>query len=167
MRAVQIEITNIKHFSPSHDNGNATLYGLPDSQYHRLQRMLNIAARILTLTPSFHHITPIMKSLHWLPVEKRIIYKITLLTFKALHGLAPKYISELIKPYPTPRELRSADANLLDIPPTRTKTYGDRAFCHAAPVLWNKLPDDLRKINKLDSFKQHLKTLLFKSTYEC
>jgi len=52
------------------DNGNATLYGLPDTQLGRLQRMLHIAARILTLTPVYNHITPILIELHWLPVSK-------------------------------------------------------------------------------------------------
>ena len=62
--------------------GNATLYGLPDYQNNKLQRMFNIAARTLTLKSPFNHITPILKELHWLPLEtKRIDYKILLMTF--------------------------------------------------------------------------------------
>ena len=147
------------------DNGNATLFGLPDNQLGRLQRMLNIAARITTLTSPTSHITPVLKELHWLPVEKRIEYKIVLLTFKALHGLAPQYITQLLKPKPTPRELRSSDANLLKIPRTRTKTFGDRAFSCAAPRLWNALPDGLRDVSTLSVFKKQLKTTFFKDTY--
>ena len=149
------------------DCGNATLYGLPDYQNYRLQRMFNIAARILTLTPPSNHITPILKELHWLPIEQRIEYKIILLTFKAIQGAAPQYICDLLKPHPTPRTLRSSEANLLAIPSTRTITYGDRAFSAAAPKLWNKLPDDLRDFNELDAFKRKLKTFLFKSAYNC
>ncbi len=148
------------------DCGNATLYGLPIYQNYRLQRMFNIAARILTLTPPSNHITPILKELHWLPIEQRIEYKILLLTFKAMQGVAPQYIRDILKPYATRRALRSSEANLLAVPPTRTKTYGDRAFCVAAPTLWNKLPDDLRDFNELVAFKRELKTYLFKTAYK-
>jgi len=146
---------------------NATLYGLPDYQYNRLQRILHIAARILTLTPPSQDIIPILKELHWLPIEQRVEYKIILLTFKALHDLAPLYLQELLKPYPTPRPLRSGDDEyLLDTPKSRTKTFGGRAFSHAAPKLWNGLPEDIRSICKLGPFKKELKTILFTSAYD-
>ena len=145
---------------------NATLYGLPDIQYNRLQRVLHIAARILTLIPPSRHITPILKKLHWLPKEQRVEYKIILLTFKALHDLAPHYLQELLKPYPTPRPLRSGDDNLLDIPKTRTKTYGDRAFSYAAPKLWNELPEHMRSISEIAPFKKELKSFLFSAAYD-
>lgn len=147
------------------DCGNALLYGLPDYQFYRLQRMLHIAARILTLTPPSNHITQILIDLHWLPISQRIDYKILLTTFKAIQGVSPQYIRDLLKPYSKPRNLRSSEANLLDIPPTRTKTYGDRAFSASAPKLWNTLPDDLRETNELEPFKRQLKTHLFKQAY--
>ena len=147
------------------DCGNALLYGLPEYQMCRLQRMFHIAARILTLTPPSNHITPILIELHWLPVSQRIDYKILLITFKAIQEVAPQYICDLLKPYSVPRTLRSSEANLLAIPPTRTKTYGDRSFSAAAPTLWNKLPDDLRELNELSPFKRQLKTYLFKCAY--
>lgn len=147
------------------DCGNALLYGLPEFQNYRLQKFLHIAARILTLTTLSNHITPILKELQWLPIEKRIEYKIILLTFKSLHALAPQYISELTMPYPTPRPLRSAGANYLAIPQSRTKTYGDRAFSVSAPTFWNGLPDELRECHEIEPFKRHLKTFLFNSAY--
>ena len=127
------------------DNGNATLFGLPDNQLNRLQGMLNIAARIITLTSPINRITPILKELHWLPVKKRIEYKIVLLTFKALHGLAPQYIAQLLKPKPTPRQLRTIlrRKSFENVPQARTKTFGDRAFSCVAPMLWNALPDNV------------------------
>ena len=149
------------------DCGNALLYGLPEYQNHRLQRILHIAARILTLSPSDNDITPILMDLHWLPIEERIDYKIILTTFKSLHELAPQYITDLLSPYPTPRPLRSSDSNLLAIPQSRTKTYGDRAFAVAAPTLWNNLPEELRNVHELGSFKRQLKTVLFNSAYKC
>ena len=80
--------------------------------------------------------------------------------------IAPQDIRDILKPYATRRALRSSEANLLAVPPTRTKTYGDRAFCVAAPTLRNKLPDDLRDFNELVAFKRELKTYLFKTAYK-
>ena len=128
--------------------------------------MLNIAVRILTSTSVYSHITPILKELHWLPIPQRIEYKVLLLTFKALHGLAPLYLTNLLTPYRTvERKTRSSEANFLQIPDTRTKTFGDRAFSWAAPTLWNRLPVKLRKMDNLEGFKSAIKTVLFSSAY--
>jgi hypothetical protein len=142
-------------------NSNALLYGVPKVQIARLQRIQNLAARIVTRTPKYDHITPVLKSLHWLPVVYRIQYKLLLLTFKALHGLAPSYIAELIVRYAPERQLRSASQHLLVVPKARYSTAGDRAFVRAAPVLWNSLPLNLRTCTGLNSYKRQLKTYLF------
>ena len=94
-------------------------------------------------------ITPVLKDLHWLPVKGRINYKILLLTFKALHGLAPSYITELISVYKPKRTLRSSKELLLSTQPFNLKTYGYRCFSVSAPVLWNSLPSSIRGIIKL------------------
>ena len=78
------------------DSGNALLFGLPDSLLGRLQSIQNTAARIVTRTGKYKHIKPVLERLHWLPVKSRVDYKIILLTFKALHGLAPVYPSNLL-----------------------------------------------------------------------
>jgi hypothetical protein len=80
--------------------------------------VLNTAARILTRTHKFDHITPVLGSLHWLPVKARADFKILLLTYKALHGLAPTYLSDLVLPYITTRTLRyghKTQASLLSL----------------------------------------------------
>ena len=69
-------------------------YGLPANQLNKLQRVQNAAARLICNVSRFDHITPTLKDLHWLPVKFRIDFKILLIVFKALHGLAPDYISE-------------------------------------------------------------------------
>ena len=71
------------------------MYGLPQCQISKLQRVQNAAARIALDLCKFCHITPSLRQLHWLPVVKQIQFKILLLTFKAIHGLSPPYISEL------------------------------------------------------------------------
>ncbi|XP_041946065.1 uncharacterized protein LOC121707480 [Alosa sapidissima] len=107
------------------------------------------------------HITPILKSLHWLPVSFRIDFKVLLLVSKALNDLAPVYISDLLSPYLPSRPLRSSDSGLLVTPRVRTNTHGEAAFAHYGPALWNSLPLALRMVQSVELFKKHLKTYLF------
>ena len=139
---------------------NSLFAGLPSSAIKRLQAVQNAAARLLTGTRKFDHISPILHELHWLPVQQIVQYKILLLTFKALHNQSPSYISELISVRHLRPGLRSAGLSL-QIPNTRLKTYGDRAFSSVAPRLWNSLPSHLRNCDNLDTFKLELKTYLF------
>ena len=94
--------------------------------------MQNAAARLVSVSNKHDHITAILRELHWLPVEKRITYKILLITFKCLNNLAPSYLSDLITQYKPTRTLRSGFMNLLVIPRTNTIRYGEKAFCAAA-----------------------------------
>ena len=114
---------------------------------------------------SLNHITPILKELHWLPLEQRIEYKVLLHTFKALHGLSPVYISSLIQPYIPRRSLRSENSNLLTVPKTKTVRFGDRSFRKSSAVLWNTLPISVKSSPSISSFKTNLKTHYFKLTF--
>lgn len=143
------------------DYCNSLFLGLPTKSLQRLQYIQNSAARLLTHTKRSAHITPILHQLHWLPVPSRIKYKVLLLTFKALHNLAPPYICDLLITYTPSRSLRSSDQNLLVIPRTRLSTVGGRSFSALAPKLWNSLPQPLRNCSSLPFFKTHLKTFLF------
>ena len=89
------------------DMANSLLYGLPQEQLNRLQRIQNIAARVVTRSKKSCHITPVLKDLHWLPVRYRIVYKIVLIVYKAVNGLFPLYISNLLSFYTPSRNLRS------------------------------------------------------------
>ena len=122
------------------DYCNALLYGLPKYLINRFPLLQNSAARLVTLTRRQEHITPILRSLDWLPVHYRIVFEILLLTYKALNGLAPDYIKDLLKYNDSRRTLRSSNNRLLDEPRANLKTFGERAFSVAAPRLWNKLP---------------------------
>ena len=148
------------------DNLNSLLVGLPDYQIQRLQLIQNNAARIITRTPKYDSITCVLIALHWLPVKARIDFKVLLLTYKALNGLSPSYIEELVTLKVHPRNTRlSADKLHLDTPRMRLKTVGDRAFSAYAPVVWNTLPLSVRERCSLDSFKRGLKKHLFKQYY--
>ena len=78
---------------------NGILYGLLESELAKLQRIQNTAARLVARVKKSDHITPVLQKLHWLPVKSRIIYKILLLTYNALNGLAPFYLTELLDTY--------------------------------------------------------------------
>ena len=137
------------------------LSGLPDKTLLRLKLVQNTAARIVSLCGKQHHITPILKQLHWLPVALRIEFKILLLTYKILNGTAPVYLCELLQPYVPCRSLRSTSQSLLVIPKSRTVSYGDRAFSIVAPRMWNNLPEHIRNSSTVSGFKTALKTYMF------
>ncbi|KAJ8043773.1 hypothetical protein HOLleu_11030 [Holothuria leucospilota] len=84
----------------------------------------------------------------------------------ALHGQAPRYISELVIPFTPARHLRSQNANLLIETRFKSNCYGDRAFSRFAPRLWNSMPHGLGKCSSLSCFKKHLKTYLFQSAFK-
>ena len=115
----------------------------------------------LTRTRKFDHITPILASLHWLPITFRSDFKLLLLTYKALHGLSPSYLKDLIIPYSLSRSLRSSGAGLLSLPKVKKKSAGQRAFAYRAPFLWNRLPLVIREADSVDLFKGKLKTHLY------
>ena len=147
------------------DYGNGLLYGVSDKLLDKLQRVQNVAARVVVKASRYDHITPILKTLHWLPIRYRTEYKLLLLTFKAPHHLAPSYLTDLLQLYHPTRTLRSSSDALLTEHSARLRNYGDRAFCVAAPKLWNNLPLNIRECGSVNSFKRLLKTHLFKRAF--
>jgi hypothetical protein len=147
------------------DYCNSLLYGLPKYKIKKMQRIQNVAARILTKSNNDCNIKAILKDLHWLPVEERIRFKILLLVFRALKGNSPEYLRELFTVYAPSRALRSANKGQLIVPKTRLKTYGDRALSSAGPREWNALPIYIRQIDDLLTFKAELKTFLFRQCF--
>ena len=96
---------------------------------------------------------------HWLPVKYRVLFKIAVLTFKSIYGQSPEYLRELINIRSnTQYNLRSNNGLFLTFPTIKTrKTLGDRAFCVAAPTVWNNLPESIRKEQDFKKFKSLLK----------
>ena len=100
----------------------------------------------------FQHITLTLIHLHW--IKSCINYKLLLLTYKSLHALSPLYLTNLLHPYAPLRRLRSSNSGLLSIHNTKLWTFADRAFCVAAPALWN------HEFNKAFDLRQHSTLLL-------
>ena len=136
-----------------------SLSGVPKRLLQRLQRVQNKAARVVTRTNRYDHISPVLKRLHWLPVTQRVQYKVLTTTYRALNEDAPAYIKDMLKVNQPVRALRSNSATLLHVPRSRTVRYGNRAFATAAPTLWNKLPIDIRICESLASFRSKLKNI--------
>ncbi len=141
------------------DYCNALIGGCPASSINKLQIVHNAAARVLTRSRKYDHITPILQSLHW--IKFHISYNILLLTYKALNGLAPAYLTNLLSRYNPTRSLRAQNSGLLVVPRIAKSTKGGRTFSYLAPKLWNSLPDNIRGSDTLSLFKSRLKTHLF------
>ena len=95
---------------------------LPSVHLLKLQRLQNAAAWLISNVPLYSHITPVLRSLHWLPVKFRIDFKILLLTFKAIYGHAPGYLIDLIAIKEQPRDnFRSASGLILKYPGLKLK----------------------------------------------
>jgi len=123
------------------DYANALLYGTLAGNIHKLQCAQNSLSRVVLL----HHLgssSSRLSHLHWLPVHRRIQFKIALITYKTLSTDQPPYLS-----------------SLLHIPP-HTTNFSRRAFIFTAPTLWNQLPTCIRESNTLHTFKHRLKTHL-------
>ena len=143
------------------DYCNSVLSGVSQSAIEKLQRVQNMSAKMVTKTRKFDHVTPLLKSLHWLPVKYRIQYKVLLFTFRAIQGTAPTYISEMISVHQPRRQLRNSNTKMLEVPKTRLKSAGDRTFAYQSALLWNLLPSNIRDIHTLSAFKAKLKTHLY------
>ena len=141
------------------DNLNSLLVELPDYVLNKLQLVQNNAARLVAREKKSSHVTPLLKQLHWLPIEYRIKYKIVLIVYKCLHEMGPVYLTSLLTGYHpgTSMCLRSDKEELLDNKRT-AKGYGDRAFAKSGPELWNALPLNIRNSSSVTAFKSSIKT---------
>ncbi len=143
------------------DYCNSLLMGCTKALIQRLQRIQDMAARLVTRCPYMDDYTPVLRELHWLPVEARVDHKILTLVYKAQNDQAPVYLSKLIHEDVTDRDRRPHYRHRLSVLKPRTDTYGHSRFEVAGPVLWNGLPVSLRASNTLSSFRSGLKTHLF------
>ena len=127
---------------------NWAFIGLPASDINKMQRVQNAAAKFVLNPKRMDSSTRSLKKLHWLPIKFRIQFKIWLLVYKCLNGLAPSYLMVLLELKSTMSRLglrSTCDRTLLCIPYTKRKTFADRSFSIAGPRLWNGLPKTIRE----------------------
>ena len=150
------------------DYGNSVLVGLPAYLTKRLQSVLNASARLIYRLRRSDHITDALICLHWLRVSERVKFKIAVLTYKLMHGVAPSYLGPLthVSEQLGSRRLRSADLGRLVVPSCKLSTIGPRAFSVAAPSLWNNLPLEVTSAPSVSVFRKRLKTFLFRLSYD-
>ena len=143
------------------DYCNHLYFGLLKYKVKKLQQIQNIAARYVTCSRKYDHITPVLAQLHWLPVSYRIVFKHLRFVYKSLIRLCPQYLTNFLEHRKSARSLRSNFQDLLIQPTCKTKTYGDRAFFVCAPKIWNTVPLEIRQSSAVVLFKKKLKTFLF------
>ncbi|KAI4901414.1 hypothetical protein NFI96_002988 [Prochilodus magdalenae] len=120
------------------DYCNSLLAGLPLRAIRPLQLVQNAAARLIFNLPKFTHVTPLLRSLHWLPVAARIRFKTLMLAYKAKNGPAPPYLMAMVKSRAVPRALRASRTARLEPPSLRTHgRQASRLFSVLAPR-WNE-----------------------------
>jgi len=119
--------------------GNATLTGLPEYQHRRLHSSAhcNAAARLIYRTSRCQHVTPLLRELHWLRSRERVDFKLVVLIFRCLHGLAPRYLTDDRRRFADTnrRCLRSSSSALPTVRPMLLVIMVDRAFLFAGSRL--------------------------------
>ena len=145
---------------------NGLFMGLPESEISRLQRVQNAAARLVFNRRKYDSATEALKSLHWLKMRERILFNIMVIVYKITQGDAPRYLIDMFEYKVAKRSLRSSQDHLqFVIPITKRHTFADRSLSVFGPRHWNSLPLDIRNSDSLESFKNSLKTYLFKKCY--
>ena len=154
------------------DYCNSLFRSLSKFNLHKLQCIQNSAARIVSNTSRYTSITPVLKKLHWLPVEHHPVFKKATLVYKFLHTGFSKYFSPYISSYSSSYSTRHSQSggNFLVIPKFQpsvhksVKQFG-YSFAFDAPTGWNALPEEIRASPSLASFRKCLKTYLYTKAY--
>ncbi len=136
------------------DYCNGLFYGASERILHQLQLIQNCASKCITGKYKHDHLRSDLKELHWLEIKKRIVFKLALLSYKSVNGLAPLYLQEMF------RYCHHGHTLKLIVPPTSTN-YGNKSFSVIGPRLYNNLPSFITTANSTDTFKGLLKTFLF------
>ena len=155
---------------------NSLFRSLSKSNLRKLQCIQNSAARIVSNTSRntrrYTSITPVLKKLHWLPVEQRTVFKTTTLVYKYLHTGFPSYFAPYLSSYSSSYSTRrrQSGGNFLVIPKfcpsvhKSVKWFGN-SFAFDVPTVWNALPREIRASPSLASFRKQLKTYLYTKAY--
>ena len=137
------------------------LASLPAYAIQPLQLIQNAAARLVFNLPKFSHVTPLLRSLHWLPVAARIRFKVLTLVYAAANKTAPHYLQGIIQAYTPAQPLRSSAISHPASRTTGSRSSRLQSFLTLAPQWWNDLPIPIRAASSLPIFRRSLKSHLF------
>ena len=148
------------------DYSNAILYGLPEVDINKMQRIQNMCAKLTLNRGRYESTTAALKELHWLPIRLRITFKL-MTAHKCIHGDAPEYLKDLLIRSPPPKTnlCSTTYTTRLIVPHVKLKTFASRSLSVCEPTEWNLLPTNIRDISSYDVFKKAVKTHLFISHY--
>ena len=138
---------------PKLDYCNSHFFGSPMYLLEWHKKVQITAARLIFQYRKQDHISPLLMSLHWLLINARIEYKLSVICHSLFLGLSLIYLSDLFLVYTPKRNVRSSSDNgILCIPMLRTKTFEHRSFSFAAPTIWNSSPSELRHTDSIQKF---------------
>ena len=137
---------------------NYLLYCIFKCVLEKLQKFRNFSSRVVIVAGKYKHITH-LKRLHQLPIKFRVHYKVSIMAFKCLNGLASDYLCYL-DCYRPSRCLRSRDKLMFSVPKIRN-SMGERSYNYCGPFVWNKLPIKIVKHSSLNKFSKLLNTSYF------
>ena len=158
------------------DYCNSLLDSISDLDMKRLRSIQYALCRIINRTSRYskEHMTPHLKSLHWLPIRQRIDFKWFLLIYKFLNTGSPSYLRDYFVPHTSKISTRRSDSDKLylnrDVVPFdrklhKSKLHYDHSFCISGPVRWNSLPDNIRCAPSTHCFRSKLKSFLFNNAF--
>jgi len=148
------------------DYCNSLQHGAPSSTIKKLHQVQNNAARIVLQASRRSDVNSLLQTLHCLPVEQRINYKLAVLTFKTQQTLSTQYLSQHISLSTSARNTRSSSIPLLCVPFRRT-SFARRSFSTATPLTWNSLLPAMLNCDSLSlsALESRLKTHLFSTAF--
>ena len=154
------------------DYCNSLFRSLSVRDSKKLQCVQNALARVVSRTTKFSHVTPVLKSLHWLPIKQRVCFKTATIIYKVLNNGAPAYLSSILCRYACATNTRRSNPenNYLQVAKYKSSVikstvHFQNSFSYDGPTLWNTLPLNIRTAPTLSSFKRKLKTHLFDEAY--
>ena len=147
-------------------------HSLSSKNITRLQNVQNCLAHFVSGASRFPHITPTLKSLHWLPVKQCIIFKTLVLIHKYLTTGKPKCFAPYLSLYTSAVKTRHSnpDKMFLKVPlyslsVHKSKVHFNKCFSYDTPKIWNDLPLEIQTAPTLSCFKRRLKTYQFQKSF--
>ena len=147
------------------DYCNSMLQGSADYRLHKLQKIQNMACRVVCNLKKYDHVSNHMETLHWPKICERICFKIATLMHSCIHGSAPKYLTDILPTCQNKWQMRSSTSDILPSVLCKSALSYNSAFPSAGPRIWNALPAPVRTEKDDKNFRHALKTHLFGHSY--